>query len=94
MLYFVFPTAFVLGAGFMFVAATNYRGMLTKNFDKKRSLLMGIRSVSNSVTQLRVWIFLIGAGACAVSGVGFAAYSANTSLVDANSVPALSGFLV
>ena len=73
MLYVVFPLGIVIGSGFMFVAVTDYKGALTKNFSSKRPLSLGLKAISGTVRQLRAWYFVVGALGCVISVLGLIA---------------------
>jgi hypothetical protein len=75
MLYGAFSVAILLGAGFMFTAATDFKQYMTKLYATKRKGSLGVKSIAGSVRQMRIWYFLIGLIACVIGLIGIFAPS-------------------
>ena len=75
MLDIVFPLAVLIGAGYIFVAVTDYKQIVRKWYATRKKYSLGIKSISGNVHQMRVWLFFIGLFACAIGLVGIFAPS-------------------
>jgi hypothetical protein len=67
--------AFLIGAGYIFVAITNYDQIVTKWYGTKRRGSLGIKSISGSVRQMRGWLLAMGVLACTLALLGIFAPS-------------------
>ena len=76
--YVIFAASAAIGIGLMFVASTDFKGLMTNLFATKKPVSFGVKAIAGSVRQLRGWYFLMGALATLIGTVGiFALLNAN-----------------
>jgi hypothetical protein len=65
-----FVVGFLIGAVYIFLAVTDYKQVVTRWYGTTRRGSLGIKAISRSVRQMRIWIFVIGSFACAIGLLG------------------------
>jgi hypothetical protein len=71
--YVIFSIAGVAFISMMYVAATDYKGIITNVFATKKQWSLGLKAMAGNVRQLRILYFLLGALGTLISVGGITA---------------------